>query len=192
MHPNADPAVPPLRTLYWNDPFFQKAVSAGGFGLFVAALTWWFTRSMPNAGPTVTVGPEAALFAQAPPYALGVAALALIIAAWRYLWVRSVFTRGETVTGTVVELVTDVWESTANRDQSHGTNKITNRSHFATIRYDLGGDERTVRLRLPHSAANYGMKQGGPVDLQILESAPGKPFVRAVYLERVRTRFFFF
>jgi len=183
--------VPALRTLYWNDPVFRRAASVCGFGLAAAAGFWWFTRPMPNADPSITAGAEFTLFAKAPPFALAVSALALIAAAWRYLSVKAVFTRGETVQGTVVELKTDTWETTANRDQSHGINKITRRSYFATIRYTVRGEERTVRLRLPHSASHYGMKQGGPVDLMVLDSSPGRPFVRAVYLEKVRTKFLF-
>ena len=190
-HPTTDPSVPPLRTLYWNDPIFRKAVSACSFALFVSAGIWWYVRPMPNADPAVVSGPEMALMMKAPPYLLGFAGLAFLAAAWRYFWVKSVFTDGETIQGTVVELTTDTWESTANRDQSHGTNKITNRTYHATVRYTVGGEERTVRLRLPHAASNYGMKQGGPVELMVSDSSPGSPLVRAVYLERVRMKWFF-
>ncbi len=182
--------MPPLRTLYWNDPAFQRAAGMLGFGLFAAALTWWFTRPVPNAAFPPTE--EFLLVARyGPLVALGLAGLGLIAVAARYLRIRSLFTRGQTIPGTVVDLKTNTWETTANRDQSHGTNKTTNRSYFATVRYTIRGEEHTVTLRLPHAADHYGMKSGGPVELQVLESSPRKPLVRAVYLEKVKMKWLF-
>jgi len=180
--------MPSLHTLYWNDPAFRRAAEMLGFGLFAAILTWWFTRPMSNADPTA----EFELVAKyGPPIALGLAALGLIGVAWRYVQVHGVFTRGETVTGTVVDLKTDTWETTANRNQSHGINKITQRSYHATVSYTVRGEEQHVTLRLPHDPSHYGMKRGGAVELQVLESAPRKPLVRAVYFEKVKMKWLF-
>lgn len=119
-----------------------------------------------------------------PPIALAVAALALVAAVWRYARVRKVFTEGALIQGKVVELKTDIWETTANRDQSRGINKETRRSYYITFLYKVLGTEHTVRQKLPHSGSTYGLKQGGEVDLMVLDSHPNKPFIRAVYLWR--------
>lgn len=119
-----------------------------------------------------------------PPVALAVAALALVVAVWRYFRVKKIFTEGALIRGTVVELKTDTWQTSANVDQSHGMKKRTERSYYATLRYTAQGAERTVRQKLPNSGFAFGLKQDGPVDLMVLDSIPDKPLIRAVYLGR--------
>lgn len=163
---------------------FRRAANVSGFAMMVAAGFWWLGRPMPNVPPSVDLTFDRAMAERIPPVALAVGVLASLIAAWRWLRIRKVFTEGVLVQGKVVETKTDVWETTANRDQSHGINKETRRSYYITFSYKMLGAEHTVRQKLPHSASTYGLKQGGEVDLMVLDSRPHKPFIRAVYLWR--------
>ncbi len=182
------PAVPSLGSLYWNDFLFGFCLKICGFGIVVAAGFWWLGQPMPNAQPLPGSSFEASISAKVPPIALGVAGLALIVAAWRYLRVRRIFIEGEIILGTVDELKTDVWRSSANVDQSHGSKSTTRRSHFATIRYAIRGIERTKRWKLFHSGDSYGLKKGGQAELMVLDSSSNKPLIRSVYLTQFPRR----
>ena len=170
--------------LFWNDSPFKRAVNVAGFAVMVAAGFWWFGRPMPNVPPSVDLTFEHAMAERIPPVALGAAALALIVAVWRWQRVRKIFTEGAVVKGTVVELKTDTWQTSANVDQSHGMKKETRRSHYITFRYTVRGEERTLRRQMPNSGFTFGLKQDGPVDLMVHDSMPDKPLIRAVYLGR--------
>lgn len=182
------PPTPSLDSLYWNDPVFGLGLKACGFGLVVAAGFWWLGQPMPNAQPLADSSFEASMSAKVPPIALVVAGLALLVAAWRFLLVRKIFTEGEIILGTVEELKTDIWRSSANVDQSHGSKSTTRRSHYATIRYTIRGIERTKKWKLFHSGDTYGLKKGGQAELMVLDSSPNKPLIRAVYLTQFPRR----
>lgn len=181
MNPNA-PAVPSLGSLYWNDSLFGFGLKVCGFGIVVAAGFWWLGQPMPNAQPLAGNTFEATVAAKVPPIALGVAGLALFVAVWRYLRVRKIFVEGEIIHGTVEELKTETWQSSANVDQSHGSKSTTRRSNYATIRYQIRGIERTSQWKLCHSGDTYGLKKGGQAELMMLDGSSGKPLIRAVYL----------
>lgn len=181
MNPNA-PAVPSLGSLYWNDSLFGFGLKVCGFGIVVAAGFWWLGQPMTNAQPLAGNTFEATVAAKVPPIALGVAGLALFVAVWRYLRVRKIFVEGEIIHGTVEELKTETWQSSANVDQSHGSKSTTRRSNYATIRYQIRGIERTSRWKLCHSGDTYGLKKGGQAELMMLDGSSGKPLIRAVYL----------
>ena len=172
--------VPGLRSLFWNDVFFKRAVHLGGFGLMVAAGFWWLSQPVPNAPVPVDVSLEK----KVPPIALGVAALGLLLAAWRFLRVKKVFTEGTLIRGVVEDLNVETWQTSANVDQSHGSRSRTERSYYATLRYTALGVERTVRQKLPNSGFTFGLMKGGEVELMVLDSQPEKPFIRPVYLGR--------
>ncbi len=174
------PSIPSVSSLFWNDFPFKRAVSVCGFAVMVAVGFWWLSQPMPNAVVPVDVSFEK----RVPPVALAVSALALLVAVWRYLRVRKFFTRGSVIHGTVEELKTDTWQTTANVDQSHGTKYRTERSYHITLRYTAMGAERTVRQKLPNSGFTFGLKQGGEVELMVLDSLPDKPLIRAVYLRK--------
>lgn len=183
MNP-ASPDLPGLRTLYWNDAVFKQATFTAAFGIVVALGIWWASQPMPNADPSIDLSFELGMAKRVPPVALGISALALIVAAWRYLWVRKVFTEGLLIQGILAELRVDTWQTSANMDQSHGKRSSRRQSHYATLRYTVAGAERTVRQKLPSAAFTFGLKEGGPVDLMVLESSPEQPLIRAVYLRR--------
>lgn len=177
-----EPSVPGLSSLYWNDSLFGFGLKVGGFGIVVAAGFWWLGQPMPNAQPLAGNSFEASMAAKVPPIALSVAALALLLAAWRYLRVRKIFVEGEIILGTVEELKTETWQSSANVDQSHGAKSTTRRSYDVTIRYTIRGIERTLTQKLCHSGDTYGLKKGAQAELMVLDSSSGKPLIRAVYL----------
>lgn len=181
---SATPSIPSARSLYRSDFIFKRAVNTCGFAVIVAAGFIWASQPIPNAPPSVDLSFEAAMAKWVPPVAFAVAALALIVAVWRYLRVRKVFVQGAVIRGTVEELKTDIWKTTANVDQSHGTKYRTMRSYYATIRYTAQGAERVVRQKLPNSGFVFGLTQGAAVDLMVLDSMPDRPLIRAVYLGR--------
>lgn len=183
MNPTA-PRLPSLSTLFWNDSLFKGATRLGAFGIVVALGIRWATQPMPNADPAIDLSFELAMGERVPPIALAISALALLVAVWRYLQVRKVFTQGLPVQGTLAGLQVDAWQTSANIDQSHGRRSTKRYSHYATLRYTVGGTEHTVRQKLPNSAFTFGLREGGPVDLMVLESAPDKPLICAVYLPR--------
>jgi hypothetical protein len=177
---SAPSSIPGFRSLFWNDPIFKRAISLCGFGVMVATGFWWLSQPVPNARVPVDVSMEK----KVPPIALAVAALALVAASWRYLQVRKIFTEGTLIRGVVEDLEVETWQTSANMDQSHGSNSRTERSHYATIRYTARGLERKVRQKLPNSGFTFGLKKGGEVELMVTDSQPERPFIRAVYLRR--------
>ena len=180
---SAPPAIPTLSMLFWNDRIFHRAVYFAGFALMVAVGFWWVSRPMPNAPPpSVDLSFEKAMAERIPPVALAVAALALLVAGLRYLRVRKVFTEGSLIRGTVQELKSESFQTTANVDQSHGTKYRTVHSYYITLRYTAQGVERTVRQKLPNSGFTFGLREGGEVELMVLDSKPDRPYIRAVYL----------
>lgn len=181
---SANPSTPSLQSLYWNDVIFKRMVNTCGFAVIVAAGITWASQPMPNAPPPESISFDPAALDIVPPIALGVAAVALMIAVWRYLQVQKFFTQGKVVRGTVEELKTETWRTTANVDQSHGIKYKTMHSHYITLRYTMHGKERSVRQKLPNSGFTFGLQQGGEVDLMVLDSMPDKPLIRAVYLGR--------
>lgn len=182
------PSVPGLDSLYWNDFLFGFCLKVCGFGIVVAAGFWWLGQPMPNAQAMAGKSFEALMSEKVPPIALAVAGLALLVAAWRFLRVRKIFTEGEIILGTVEELKTETWQSSANVDQSHGSKTTTRRSHYATIRYTIRSTERTKRWKLFHSGDSYGLKKGGQAELMVLDSSSNKPLIRAVYLTQFPRR----
>ncbi|MEQ1841017.1 MAG: hypothetical protein ABL994_11440, partial [Verrucomicrobiales bacterium] len=182
------PSVPGPGSLYWNDFLFGFCLKVCGFGIVVAAGFWWLGQPMPNAQPMAGKSFEALMSGKVPPIALAVAGLALLVAAWRYLRVRKIFTEGEIILGTVEELKTETWQSSANVDQSHSSKTTTRRSHYVTIRYTIRGTERTKRWKLFHSGDSYGLKKGGQAELMVLDESSNKPLIRAVYLTQFPRR----
>ena len=183
MPPPSSPGpLPSLRSLYWNDALFRRAVKTAGFAVFVAVGVWWATQ--PNVAVVIDRSFEDAAGKVAPPVALAVSALALILAAWRWQYVRKIFTEGAAVPGKVVKLKCDKWQTSANVDQSHGSKMETRYSYSITFSYIVKGEERTLTRKLPNSGFVFGLKEGGPVELMVHDSRPDKPLIRPVYLRQ--------
>lgn len=185
MNSSSSPGpLPSLRSLFWNDALFRLAVTVAGFGLMVAVGFWWVTQPQPNVAVVIDRSFEEAVGKVVPPVALAVAAVALILAAWRWRYVRKIFTEGAVVPGKVVKLKCNKWQTSANVDQSHGSKTETRYSYYITFSYTVKGEERTLTRKLPNSGFVFGIREGGPVELMVHESRPDKPLIRPVYLRR--------
>lgn len=175
------PSLPGLISLYWRDFTIKYAVHAGAMGLLLAGGIQWASQPVSPAQPPVP-SLEAALADKVSLGALVLATLAMIVLVRRYQWVRKVLSQGKIVKGTVEEI--DVY-SRRTDDHTHTSRKPTyTHAYYVTVRYPTFRGERKVRLKLPNSGFVYGITEGGETDLIVLESAPDKPLLRAVYLGR--------
>jgi hypothetical protein len=170
--------MPSFLLLYARDIPFGRAAWATFFGLVVALGMKW-------ASYGVTPAPDAPEFELAfakwvQVIGLGVSTLGAIFLGWRYCWVKKVLTRGVTVRGAIEKLES---HDIGGRKDSTGK-PVANRIYYATVRYEMHGRDRQVSLRLPHSGFVFGLKKGDETDLMILDSAPEKPLIRAVYTVR--------
>lgn len=176
------PSLPGLLSLYWRDFTIRYAMNTAVMALLVALGIPWASQPVSPAQPPVGMSLEAALVEKIAIGGFVFAALAAIILLRRYLWVRKVLSRGTVVNGTVEEI--DVY-SRRTDDNTHTTRKPTYRySYFVIVSYFSYGMHRKVRLKLPNSGFVYNMTKGGETDLIVLDSAPDKPLLRAVYLGR--------
>jgi hypothetical protein len=179
--------LPGIRTLYYSDRVFSRALRTCGFCMFAAFMIRWATQPVPSAVDIEKSPLEIWLAAFGPAVALVVAVLALIISVRRYHWVRKVLSQGTIIQGTVMEL--DIYE----REASHsGTTpafqRSTIRTYYATLRYHWQGITHQVRHSLPYSASTYKIFKGKETDLILLDAAPEKPLIHALYLEEFAPR----
>lgn len=183
MNFTSSDSVPPLRTLFWNDFIFHRAAHTVFFSLVVAIGFVWIRQPVPNADPALALDFtfEKSVEKWAPPIACGVAALAALVAAWRYQVVMRIFRKGMVVRGVVQDLIVYAWRS---ESSSTTTNRFRNNRHayWAVIAYDVHGVEKTKKIKLPNSGATFGLVKGQPTELSVLPWAPNQPLLRAVYL----------
>jgi len=153
-------------------------------GLILAAGMWWMMQPMPNALPSATPSPEVryAPWGIACGLALTVISAAVLIR--RYLLVRRILSEGSLIRGTV-ELA-ERFDTNA-RSNKGTIQTSTTYVYCVTIRYAVHGIEHTIRRKLPHSFGAYGIKQGGGVDLLVLDDLPRQALIREVYLGRTAT-----
>ena len=186
-------ALPDFRSLYWSDFTIRRAVVPIIMGLMLAAGMWWMVQPIPNAVPQEEVPPE---IAYAPWLAAGglvVSAVSALVLVRRYLLVKKILGEGSAVKGTAVKV--DRYDSNRDRNSSTSTLQFTTSYvYYVTIRYEVQGVERKVRLKLLFSPGTYGIKEDGEVELLVLDAKPRKPLIRAMYLggilPRRRRRFF--
>ena len=118
---------------------------------------------------------------------LVIAALALIFAAWRFVWIKKVLTQGTAINGTVEDV--DIYSREAD---TSSTTPIFQRpgiyTYYALIRYPWQGIDRKVRLNLPLSPSTYQLFKGRAAELLVLDSTAGKPLLRTVYLDPIGLR----
>jgi len=172
--------MPGFGTLLLRDHIIERAFKTAGFMLLVAAGFRFMAPTGPPP-PGVDLSFEIGMAKWVPVGALVVAALASLILARRYAWVSNVLTNGITVKGMVADL--DVYEREArHRENAPAFQRTKIRSYYATIRYSFAGEEIQVRLRLPGAPSGYQVFKDKETDLILLESAPGKPLLRSVYL----------
>ena len=180
-------SLPSIRTLYFSDRTLQRALRTFGFWIFAAIMIRWVTQPVPSAIKIEKSPFDIWLVELGPSVALVIAALAAIVLVRRYYFVRQIFSEGTVIQGTVEKL--DTYE----REASHSdTTPVFQRSkirtYYATIRYTWQGVSRQVRCWLPFSASNYKIFNGKETDLILLDSAPKKPLIRALYLEEFAPR----
>jgi hypothetical protein len=179
---SAPRSIPGLKSLYERDLVIKRAVNTFGFMLLVAVGIRWASQPARSGESPADLSFEAAMGEWVPVGALVLAALAAIVVLQRYLWVKKVFTQGIVIKATVEKL--EVHSSTSDLRKSHGRKPAPRRSYYATLRYAVHGVDQTKELRLPNSGFTYGLSKGGETDLMVLEWAPTRPLIRAVYLGR--------
>lgn len=177
------PSIPGFKSLYWQDATIRRSANAFVFGLIVAAGVQWATQPVETGLPPIDNSADLVIAKWATVGGLVLSAVGGIILLWRYLWVKKVFTHGANIKGMVENIEVRSWSE---ESSSTTTSKsVTRYSYYATLRYDMHGRERKVRLKLPNSGFTYGIVKGKETDLVVLDSAPDKPLIRAVYLGRV-------
>ena len=177
------PTIPGIKSLYWNDAAIRRSVNAFVFGLIVAAGMKWASQPVDTGLPPIDNSADLEFAKWVIVGGLVLSAVGGIILLWRYLWVRKVFTHGTTIKGMVEDIDVQSWSESSNSTTT--SKSVTRYSYYAILRYDMHGKERKVRLKLPNSGFTYGIAKGKETDLVVLDAAPDKPLVRAVYMGRV-------
>lgn len=177
---NTETLFPSFRTLYWQDFTIRRAFNGMIGGLILAAGIWWMIQPVPNALPQPEPPPEVVYGPWVCVGGIVFSVLAGIVLIRRFLLVKEILSHGIAVKGTVEDV--DVYVATHRETGSSTT--TTTRSYHVTFRYEVQGFEQKLRVKLFHSPGTYGLKKEGEVDLIVLESAPHKPLIRAVYLGR--------
>lgn len=177
---SAPQSIPGFRSLYWADFAIRRAVNAMVAGVILAAGIWWVAQPVPNALPAAEPSPEVVYGPWVCAGGLVFSALAGIVLIRRYLLVKEILSHGTVVKGAVEDI--DYYVTT--RRNSNSSQTTTTRSYHVTLRYDVRGFDQKIRIKLLHSPSTYGIKKDGEVDLLVLDSAPHKPLIRAVYLGR--------
>ena len=175
--------MPNLKSLYYRDFTIQRAIKTIGFTLFAAAGIKWATQPVESV-VKVDHSPLEDWIAQWwPAVALCIAALATLVLVRRYQWIKRVLSSGIKIKGCLED--TDVYT----RENSHSDNapafqRSYTRTYYVTITYEWKGVEKRIRRRLPNSPSTYQITKDIGVDLIILDSAPDRPLIGAVYLGR--------
>ncbi len=175
-------AVPGLKSLYGRDLIIKRAVNTVGFMLFAAWGIRWATEPARTGKtlPDIDVSFEIVAGKWGPIGALVLAAVAALVVGWRLAWVRKVLTQGSVVKAVVEDLeVTEV-----NKDfyEYRGGRPAPWRFYWATVRYAVHGVERTVRVKMPNAGFVFGLQKGEETEVVVLDQAPGRPLIRAIYL----------
>lgn len=177
----APESLPSFRSLYWRDYTIRRATNTVVAGLVLAAGIWWMLQPVPGALPhseppiEIVYGPRVAVGA------IAMSILAGIVLARRYLLVKRILIKGEVIRGTVVS--TNRYDTNSHGD-SDTLRTTPTYVYYVTVRYEVHGIERKFRVKLPHSASTYGLRQGEETELFVLEGVSHKPLLRAVYLAR--------
>lgn len=174
--------LPGLGSLYRSDFTIKRAMHALAFGLLVAVGVQWASQPVAPANPPVEQMFEPAEVNMISAGGLVLSALGLIVLVWRYLRVKKILGQGAVIKGVVEDI--EVFSQETGSDTQPIGKRARTYSYHATLRYTVNGVEKKVRLKLPNSGFTYGMAKGHETDLSVLESAPGKPLIRAVYLGR--------
>lgn len=181
---NTNPtAVPGLISLYRNDFTIGRAAKAFFIGIIVSIGVRWATQPVASNLPPVDNSVDLMIAHWASLGGLALSAVAAIILIWRYLWIRKVFTQGSLIKGMVEDISVHAW--TTESDSTTKTTGVTHHSYYASILYQMQGEKRKVRIKLPSAGFVFNIAKGEETELMVLEEAPGKPLIRSVYLNRL-------
>lgn len=172
-------SIPSLQSLYWRDNTIRRSGRLALFGLVFAAGIWWMTRPVANAVPQAEQSPEVIYAPWVCAFGLVMSGVSAMVLTRRYLLIKAIVTRGSAIKGVVEKVEANDTNMHGNSDRIHTTPTY---AYWVTLRYAVRGFDQSVRLRLPHSPSTYGMKEGGEVDLIVLDSAPKEPLIRELYL----------
>ncbi len=191
LDPAANPAAPPLpglRSLYFLDRPLRRALTACGFGFLFCLGIRWVTAPQPNAVVKVENSPiEIWVMQWGSVIGLVVAALALFVVLRRYLWIKRVLGYGTTIKGTVEDV--DIFSREADfSSTTPAFRRPKAYTYYAVIRYSWRGVDRKVRLNLPHPPSTHQLFKGRDTELMVLDSSPGRPLIRSVYVEPIGIR----
>ena len=179
--------LPSFSTLYWGDRTLRSALHGTISGLVVAAGFWWLQQPVPNALPQAEPPIELVLAPWICLAGLVFAALAALVLIRRYLFVKEILCHGATVQGTLEEI--DTYSTTSQSTTSHGS-RTTTRTYvyYISLRYAVHGIDQQVGFKLMHSPSTYGLAKDRPVELNVLDSKPNQPLIRALFKERPTRR----
>jgi hypothetical protein len=174
----SSPALPGPRLFYDRDRIIHRAVNMLVFGLIVAGGVWWATRPYPGVPASVdrTFDEMARPWGIAGGFVLAMVGGLLLV--WRWLRVRKILTEGRAIQAMVEDLESVKWRS----GEDNATGKAQYRySYYVTLRYTAQGAERQVRQKLATAGFTVGLVKGHETEVMVLDSAPCKPLIRAVY-----------
>lgn len=177
------PTVPGLFLLYRNDFTIGRAVKAFVFGIIVSIGVRWATQPVASNLPPIDNSMDLMIAHWASLGGLALSGAAAIILIWRYLWIRKVFTQGSLIKGMVEDISVHAW--TTDSDSTTNRTGVTRHSYYASILYQLQGEKRKVRIKLPSAGFVFNIVKGEETELMVLEESPGKPLIRSVYLNRL-------
>ncbi len=177
-----DPAprsIPNILILRRHDAILGNTLWMAFFSLVVAVGTKWASHGV-TPGPDTPAFEMEAFNTWIPIGGVVVSCISAFIAAWRFAWIKKVLTRGTTVKAMVEDLER---QDTNMRKDSQGRN-ITTYIYYATLRYEMHGRDRKVRLKLPNSGTSYSLMKGRETDIMVLDEAPEKPLICSVYFQK--------
>lgn len=175
---SSPPLLPGLKTLYWNDLTFRRGANLLGFGLVVAVGMWWVTRPIEGVPPTVDRSFEEMVKPWGMAGGIALAGGGGLLLLGRRRRVRRVLSSGTRLSALVEDLEAVRWSS--GRDETAGQSHYRH-SYYVTLRYLAQGSERLVRQKLPGAGFTFGLIKGRETEVVVLDSAPEKPLIRALY-----------
>ena len=172
--------VPSIFSLYRQDAILGKALWMAFFGLVVAGGTRWASNGI-TPGPGTSASELEAFQIWIPIGGIVVSACAAMAAAWRYSWIKKVLTHGTLVRAMVADLERRDFTTTGSDSQGRD---ITTHTYYVTLRYEMQGRERKVRMRLPNSGFTYGLVKGQETEVRVSDASPDKPLICSMYLRK--------
>ena len=186
--------VPTLLALYERDFTFGRAANAAAVALPAGFGIHWAGQPSDSAVVQVERPPVEDMIVQwAIPGGIAIAAVAVLILVWRYLWIKKVYQNGVIIKGMVEDVDVYTREISGRSETQSAFKRPTISSYYAVIRYVWLGTGKTIRRKVALSPSFFNIYIGKETDLILLESAPDRPLIREVYLKtlgRGKRKFF--